>query len=221
MKKVIEHVPDQFQRDDDISFKRFWAEYPKDRRVARKKAEQVFEKLPADKKSAAILGVITHRDHNPQWREPKYIPHPTTFLNQERWKDAIARDIKQKIEDEALDSPHQFVWAAMTQFYGQKWIKEHGEHPPELWRKMLAEIEPHRIKRGVRKVFESGSDYVPSLPKFMEYCARTFGEECERNEQRLKDAKQLPNPAAVDFPCESSEDAFNQVFEILGVKRND
>ena len=67
-------------------FDTFWQIYP--RKIARKKCEQWWHKH-ATNMASDILDAATTATK--QWRqdntEPRYIPHPYTWLNQERWKD--------------------------------------------------------------------------------------------------------------------------------------
>ena len=162
----------------DISFKRFWELYP--RKQDKKKAEVSFEKLNDVDKFNAIQGAQHHAANNPQWRNPKLIPMPTTFLNGARWQDEIVLDTKEEIVKNQGESPATMVWSAMTQLYGEPWIKKYGEQPNEVWRKFLAEMPVHRIKRGLRRCVDEGSDFPPSFPKFAEYCSPTFGEQTEQ-----------------------------------------
>lgn len=36
---------------------------------------------------AKMLDAIERQKQSDQWQEPKFIPHPTTWLNQRRWED--------------------------------------------------------------------------------------------------------------------------------------
>ena len=71
---------------NDSEFDTFWQIYP--RKIARKKCEQWWHKH-ATNMASDILDAATTATK--QWRqdntEPRYIPHPYTWLNQERWKD--------------------------------------------------------------------------------------------------------------------------------------
>lgn len=74
-------------------FEVFWNEYP--RKVAKKKAESVFLKM--DVSSETFNQMLTAlRKQKAKWKDPKYIPHPTTWLNQERWND---EDEQEKVKD--------------------------------------------------------------------------------------------------------------------------
>lgn len=55
--------------------------------MAKPKAEQVWRRKKLDPNLSAILGDLQKRQRNGCWEEVKYIPHPATYLNQERWTD--------------------------------------------------------------------------------------------------------------------------------------
>lgn len=70
-------------------FDEFWAVYPK--KDAKQTAVKAWLKLKPDDdlKQAIIAGV--QRDIDGRWKgaERRYIPNPTTYLNQRRWEDEI------------------------------------------------------------------------------------------------------------------------------------
>lgn len=68
------------------NFASFWEAYPK--KVGKPKAEAAFKKLQVDDAVLAkMLDAIERQKQSDQWQEPKFIPHPTTWLNQRRWED--------------------------------------------------------------------------------------------------------------------------------------
>jgi len=71
-------------------FDEFWNAYP--RRTATSKAKAKYLSLPK-KYHEAILESIRQHKRTRQWQNPMYIPFPTTWLNQERWKDEIAEPL--------------------------------------------------------------------------------------------------------------------------------
>jgi len=160
-----------------ITFDAFWSIYPN--KANKKKAEIAFNKLSDEKKRACIAGTIFHIANNPQWKNPQYIPLPTTYINGELWDNEITipEDAKDRIIGFKNGSEaHDVVWSAMTQFFGTSWINKHGEHPSELWRKLLKDVSQKRILRGLRICMQDHKDNPPSLPKFLEYTAKTFDE---------------------------------------------
>jgi len=87
------------------SFNEFWTAYPK--KVNKKEAKQKWlkGKLPD---LPIILKALEIQKQTESWQknEGKYIPHPTTWLNQERWNDEVTSStpvIKKQYISEATD----------------------------------------------------------------------------------------------------------------------
>lgn len=74
------------ERADD-GFERFWAAYP--RKVAKPDARRAYPKAIARIASPDPCGVlIAALDRmRPDWCDPRFIPHPSTWLNREGWND--------------------------------------------------------------------------------------------------------------------------------------
>lgn len=76
----------------DKNFEKFWSAYPK--KISKKKSRQVFERIdcPLDE----ILKGLEVWKLADQWMKDdgQFIPHPTTWLNQERWKDEVSANKK-------------------------------------------------------------------------------------------------------------------------------
>lgn len=72
------------------SFDKFWEAYP--RKVAKPDARKAWKQTAKDR--PPIDALVSHlRDRvksDPQWRDPKFIPHPATFLRSQRWDDALS-----------------------------------------------------------------------------------------------------------------------------------
>lgn len=68
-----------------VPFEDFWKIYPK--KVEKKKAELKWNRLKSDQQKEIMLD-IPKRVLTDQWRRG-YIPHPTTYLNGERWNDEL------------------------------------------------------------------------------------------------------------------------------------
>lgn len=73
------------------AFERFWSDYP--RREGKGAAFASWKKLSAADHDAILLDAPKRAaDHEPWIREGgKFVPHPTTYLNQRRWEDDIIR----------------------------------------------------------------------------------------------------------------------------------
>jgi hypothetical protein len=69
-----------------VGFDAFWKEYP--RKDSRKYAEKSWQRIPLSE-HPGILAAVRARKQTEQWLkdEGRFIPHASTFLNQERWKD--------------------------------------------------------------------------------------------------------------------------------------
>lgn len=76
-------------------FNEFWTSYP--RKTARKVALTSWVRLHLDDETvAAILKAVEIQKGSDQWKKDggRFIPHPATWLNQERWKDEGVGQIK-------------------------------------------------------------------------------------------------------------------------------
>lgn len=160
-----------------VDFESFWSVYP--RRHNKKAALKAFDKLSDVDKFNCITGAKYQASNNPQWKDSSLIPLPTTFINNARWEDEIvqAQTQQERIVENGSESPAHTVWSAMTQMYGNQWVGKFGERPNELWRKMLKDIPVERLKRGLRRSLEASKEFPPSLPKFLEYCSKSFEEQ--------------------------------------------
>lgn len=75
----------------DEIFDRFWTAYP--RKVAKPVAKKAFVKKVKDAVTfAKVINALELHKKTPQWIKDggQYIPHPATWLNQERYNDEIA-----------------------------------------------------------------------------------------------------------------------------------
>lgn len=69
-------------------FEVFWKAYPN--KVARKRAMRAFRKIKPEE-LPKIMACLEAQKRTEQWRKDggSFIPHPSTWLNDERWKDEI------------------------------------------------------------------------------------------------------------------------------------
>lgn len=79
-------------KKENPDFDSFWKAYP--RKTAKKNAEQAWKKVSAPLDT--ILNAIERQKKLPQWTKDNgaFIPHPATWLNQERWNDQL--ELKQE-----------------------------------------------------------------------------------------------------------------------------
>lgn len=83
-------------------FEEFWASYP--RKIAKKRALQVWTRLkPNEELFGIIMSAVEAHKKSKQWLKDggDFIPHPATWLYQERWTDELpqAAPTKRKILD--------------------------------------------------------------------------------------------------------------------------
>ena len=81
-------------------FDRFWGAYP--RKVARKKCLAIWLALKlTDEQADQVVAAVKRYCQTDQWQKEggKFIPHPSTFLNQGRWEDEIETKPKPKRGD--------------------------------------------------------------------------------------------------------------------------
>lgn len=89
-------------REVEARFDRFWEAYP--RKTAKDSARKAFLNLaPTDDMLSVMLSAIEQQEASEQWQEPRYIPHPATWLNGKRWED--------KLPASRAKSTHQSAYA--------------------------------------------------------------------------------------------------------------
>ena len=70
----------------DRNFEKFWALYP--RHEGKQAARKAFDRLSVDDPlMGQIINAIAKQRQSDQWRDPRYIPYPATWLNGRRWED--------------------------------------------------------------------------------------------------------------------------------------
>jgi hypothetical protein len=71
-------------------FEQFWQAYP--RKVGKGAARRIFGRIkPGAELLAKMLDAVAIQSQSIQWQKDagQFIPHPATWLNQERWDDEI------------------------------------------------------------------------------------------------------------------------------------
>jgi len=78
-----------------MTFENFWSQYPK--KVGKLTAKRSWEKLSLDNQQKALEAIVEHRKYwaakGTDW---EYIPHASTWLNNERFSDEIVIQEKKK-----------------------------------------------------------------------------------------------------------------------------
>ena len=89
--KIIDNPPyNPPKGETDEAFEEFWEAYPK--KVGKKDARKAFDKAIKTVDLDTILQAIEVQKDSDQWSRDngKYIPNPSTWLNQGRWDDELA-----------------------------------------------------------------------------------------------------------------------------------
>jgi len=86
-----------------MSFDKFWEIYP--RKVGKGAARRKWKSLNCDAIFDEIVQAVNSYRKTEQWENIRYIPHPATFLYQERWEDEIPENEKEyQISDYKMDA---------------------------------------------------------------------------------------------------------------------
>lgn len=170
MKQIADLISREPHIVPDLTFESFWRECP--RKIGRKDAEKVYEKLSGGDRIRAIDGMIRHREGNPQWQNQALIPHPATFLRQERWNDDFTLAPRDEVIQGQTESPSNMVWSAMTQMFGNRWVDNYGKEPAKVpvWHSQLERLPIEQITRGLQETRDRGLQHPPSLPQFISFC---------------------------------------------------
>lgn len=82
----------EFDVTDEELFDLFWQMYP--RKVGKKLCQTIWHRKIDSNDVDAIYTGLRKMRKSEQWKKDggKYIPHPSTFLNQERWNDEVGEE---------------------------------------------------------------------------------------------------------------------------------
>ena len=87
-------TPSMVQKEyDQAVFDRFWSVYP--RKVAKGDARKAFNKVIKTVPLHVLIDSVEKHKKSEQWKDPKFIPHPATWLNGERWEDDVTKPVAQ------------------------------------------------------------------------------------------------------------------------------
>ena len=62
------------------------------------------------------------------------------------------------------------LWRTMTRLYGHRWITNYGQADDGTWLRVLQNLDPQHIGRGVEKCLDNHRDWPPTLPQFRDLC---------------------------------------------------
>ena len=73
----------------------FWQSYP--RKVAKVRAYAAWKRLaPSRSLITVIMQELEKQKRSESWEDPKFIPHPGTWLNGRRWEDEVPEKPRRK-----------------------------------------------------------------------------------------------------------------------------
>jgi hypothetical protein len=82
-------------------FERFWQAYP--RKIGKGAAFRTWKKLNGTRPDAdELVRIVEQHKRSEQWKRDggQYIPHPQTWLNQERWNDELSVQVEAEDPDD-------------------------------------------------------------------------------------------------------------------------
>lgn len=97
-------------KGDDSFFEKFWQAYPK--KAGKKPCAGIWSRKKLDRHIDAVMSGLNAYKASEQWRRDngKYIPNPSTFLNQERWNDEIAVPLQHSLSSETVEDEKARRW---------------------------------------------------------------------------------------------------------------
>ena len=102
---------------EEQCFNLFWNEYPN--KENKKKAQQIWKSKNLDSSLEDIIDFIKRAKNTDRWYK-KIIPHPSTFLNQERWNDDLTSYGERKVRAYYRGDP-------VVEKNGKKYVIRNGD----------------------------------------------------------------------------------------------
>ena len=125
-------------KESDRLFDKFWSVYP--RHEGKENARKAFVKLkPDDAMLETLINAILKQKQSDQWADPKYIPHPATWLNGHRWEDEPVKASKggkrvlaQQYEQREYNEAEMQKTLGVDDLYisDEEYFKRYGVHSP-------------------------------------------------------------------------------------------
>ena len=85
---VNHHTESDTEREyQQAVFDKWYDAYP--RKVRKADARKAFAKVIKTIPLTTLIEAVENQKQGEQWRDPKYIPHPATWLNREGWEDEV------------------------------------------------------------------------------------------------------------------------------------
>ena len=94
-KQTTSNTKDETKENLERRFNLFWSMYP--RKVGKKDARTMFKRVNKKESEKLMYGLKRFIEENKN-TEKRYIPHPSTWINQERWNDYFETDELGKVK---------------------------------------------------------------------------------------------------------------------------
>ena len=109
---------------DEKDFDEFWKQYPVKKNKLR--AKRIWERKKLKPLLILILtDIVKRQQHDSQWQDPQYIPHPSTYLSNELWHDEISTASPPKAKSNA-QSNGDAMSRAVNKYLGGNTYDQHG-----------------------------------------------------------------------------------------------
>jgi hypothetical protein len=143
---------------DSISeyFNIFYKEYP--RKIGKHNAIKAFEKIKPDKELFNKI-MLALKEQKKNWSDPKYIPHPATWLNGKRWEDEVHTETK-------------FVVGMNRQ---EQRLTEKQECEREIMQQK-AKISAYKSQRSDRELTELENNTIYNMEKYLNELEKYYNE---------------------------------------------
>ena len=121
-----------------IDFAEFWQQYP--RKAKRPYAKQCFERLPEAAQKECIEATKKRVSEDAEWLEAietgvkKFIPHPSTYLNNYMWQDDYDVEQAQPVNYKTMSD------SELIKLCGEKGIRTYGKTRFDLIGKLTGNV---------------------------------------------------------------------------------
>lgn len=106
--KYIKQKEKETSKEKENNFEEFWKKYP--RKIGKQKAKLQYAKIQ-EQHEQVMEGLEKYLQY---WQKKKtemdFIPHPNTWLNQQRWQDEITIPVQKVADGRKLDLPENYVF---------------------------------------------------------------------------------------------------------------
>jgi hypothetical protein len=89
-KALNTHASQNDAQESDSSFDQFWNMYPK--KKDKKRCKEKFAKIPLAIIALILVKLEQQVKEDQQWKELRFVPYPSTYLENERWMDDIFKE---------------------------------------------------------------------------------------------------------------------------------